>query len=79
MSNRLVKDLAYGLWENEGRPDGRADEFWFLAEDLLAAPMATPKFGPPMPAPAKPSKSKSADKPAVAPATARAAPGLGQT
>ena len=52
MTDSPVEALAYGLWENEGRPDGRADEFWFLAEILLAAPDAyaaptvTPKLAP---------------------------------
>lgn len=25
----LVRDTAYFLWEQAGRPEGRADEFWF--------------------------------------------------
>jgi hypothetical protein len=27
-----VRMLAYELWEAAGRPHGRSDEFWFLAE-----------------------------------------------
>jgi hypothetical protein len=34
---------AYELWDAAGRPEGRADEFWFLAEEefrqLLEAEM----------------------------------------
>jgi len=26
-----VRLLAYELWEQAGRPDGRSDEFWFAA------------------------------------------------
>lgn len=27
----IVRDTAYFLWEQEGRPDGRTDEFWYRA------------------------------------------------
>lgn len=30
---QLVRERAYGLWEQEGRPDGSADEFWHRALD----------------------------------------------
>lgn len=30
---QLVRERAYGLWEQEGRPDGRAEEFWHRALD----------------------------------------------
>jgi Protein of unknown function (DUF2934) len=31
-----IRERAYQLWEQVGRPEGRADEFWHLAEqDLL--------------------------------------------
>jgi len=26
-----IRKLAYELWEQAGRPDGRSDEFWFAA------------------------------------------------
>jgi hypothetical protein len=26
-----IRRLAYELWEQAGRPDGRSDEFWFAA------------------------------------------------
>ena len=26
-----IDKLAYELWEQAGRPDGRSDEFWFAA------------------------------------------------
>ncbi len=28
---KVVRELAYELWEHAGRPDGRSDEFWFAA------------------------------------------------
>jgi len=53
MTNVQAEQLAYRLWENDGRPDGRADEFWFLAEFLLAAPgaNAAPPAAPTIPVP----------------------------
>jgi hypothetical protein len=27
----VIRELAYKLWEQAGRPDGRSDEFWFAA------------------------------------------------
>lgn len=27
-----IREYAYKLWEEDGRPDGRSDEFWFAAE-----------------------------------------------
>ncbi len=33
MSARVeaIRELAYELWEQAGKPDGRSDEFWFAA------------------------------------------------
>ena len=31
-----IAGLAYGLWEQAGRPAGRDQEFWFKAEQQLA-------------------------------------------
>jgi hypothetical protein len=31
-----VRERAYQLWEDEGRPHGRHDEHWFQAERDLA-------------------------------------------
>ncbi|MGV8956062.1 MAG: DUF2934 domain-containing protein [Cypionkella sp.] len=31
-----VRDLAYQLWERDGRPEGKDHEFWHAAEKLLA-------------------------------------------
>ena len=32
VDDNAVRDLAYRLWEAEGHPDGRQDEFWYAAE-----------------------------------------------
>jgi hypothetical protein len=31
-----VRELAYQLWEQNGSPEGRDEEFWQAAEKLLA-------------------------------------------
>ena len=31
-----VRVLAYRLWEDDGRPEDRAEEFWFRALDQLS-------------------------------------------
>ena len=31
--DQIVRDRAYSLWEQEGRPDGRADEHWQRAQE----------------------------------------------
>ena len=30
-----IRERAYGLWEENGRPDGRDTEFWERAEELI--------------------------------------------
>ena len=47
-----IKQRAYVLWEQEGRPEGRAEEHWFQAEAEVAdvnshheAPPGTPGVG----------------------------------
>lgn len=39
MQNReqRIRDLAYRLWIEEGRPDGRAQQHWDLAADMIDA------------------------------------------
>jgi hypothetical protein len=29
-----IREIAYGLWEKEGSPEGRQDEFWHRAEAI---------------------------------------------
>jgi Protein of unknown function (DUF2934) len=35
VDSRKQRELAYRLWEERGRPDGRPDEDWFEAERRL--------------------------------------------
>ncbi len=37
-----VREIAYGLWEKEGSPEGRHDEFWLRAEAILAQEESIP-------------------------------------
>lgn len=32
----LIRQRAFSLWEADGRPEGRDEEYWFRAERLLA-------------------------------------------
>ena len=34
-SEEAIKKRAHRLWEQNGKPEGRADEFWHLAEHEL--------------------------------------------
>lgn len=31
-----IRDAAYYLWEEAGKPEGREIEFWLAAEDLVS-------------------------------------------
>ena len=33
---RRVRERAYRIWEEEGRPNGRADTHWEMARELVA-------------------------------------------
>ena len=37
-----VRDRAYALWEKDGRPDGRSDEYWQQARSEVDAEEAEP-------------------------------------
>lgn len=37
-----VRTLAHQLWEEEGRPDGRADAHWLKAEEIVSAEVTKP-------------------------------------
>ncbi len=53
MSNTMkamIETRAYGLWEQEGRPEGRHEHHWLTAEQELAA---KPKAKPPSKSKAK--------------------------
>ncbi len=34
-TERRIRDRAHALWEAEGRQDGRADEYWKRARELI--------------------------------------------
>jgi hypothetical protein len=36
---------AYELWDEAGRPEGRADEFWFRAEEEFRLLLEAETFG----------------------------------
>ncbi len=36
VSRAAIERLAYHLWEEAGRPAGRAEEHWYLAEQLTS-------------------------------------------
>jgi hypothetical protein len=42
--DQLIADLAFRLWEEEGRPEGRAEDHWLRAAVLVdeAAPAKKP-------------------------------------
>jgi hypothetical protein len=31
-NEQMIREQAYELWNDAGRPDGRSDEFWFAAK-----------------------------------------------
>jgi hypothetical protein len=41
--DQIVADLAYRLWEEEGRPQGRAEEHWLRAAVLVDETVKAPK------------------------------------
>lgn len=55
--DRLVRERAYAIWEREGRPLGRDDEHWRMAEDELGLagedPPPSPRSEPTRPAKAR--------------------------
>ena len=59
-----IRQRAYYLWENDGRPDGRSDHYWQLALEEATAAMDTA-------AQAKSAKLARASKPAKAEAPAK--------
>lgn len=38
-----LRELAYRLWEEAGCPDGRADEFWYTALEILTSEPRPPE------------------------------------
>ncbi|CAH2600138.1 conserved protein of unknown function [Rhodovastum atsumiense] len=72
-----TRDLAYRLWEEAGRPDGRDHEFWYAARQQVEAEpvhnghVPTPVTATPAPAATKPAE---ATPPATSPAARTSAP-----
>jgi hypothetical protein len=47
-TEKEIENRAYDIWERSGRPEGREDEFWQLAEQELrnedkSSPLRTPE------------------------------------
>lgn len=47
-TEKEIENRAYEIWERSGRPEGREDEFWQLAEQELrnedkSSPLRTPE------------------------------------
>jgi hypothetical protein len=38
---KRIRELAYQLWEEAGRPDGKSDEFWRRARAQVSAEEGT--------------------------------------
>lgn len=44
---QLIRERAYRLWEEQGRPDGRAEHHWHKARDMVAMESGhPPEFRP---------------------------------
>jgi hypothetical protein len=69
-THQSIEIRAYELWEQAGRPFGRAEEFWFIASTELTTNGTAPKKAK-KPAASKakaaPSKSKAAAAPVAKP------------
>ena len=74
-TNTAIRERAYHIWENAGRPDGRADEHWHQAtqEVFASPPMTTPEKPKPKKAPAKTAATTAKKAPAKATTAAKKA------
>ncbi|MBG1232116.1 DUF2934 domain-containing protein [Aestuariivirga litoralis] len=59
MSTEQIAALAHKFWEDEGRPDGRAESHWLRAVESLTIPATSAKAATPK---AKAAPKKSAKK-----------------
>jgi hypothetical protein len=39
-----IRQTAYFLWEQDGRPDGRAFHYWVMAKEMLLRELAYDKW-----------------------------------
>ena len=60
-NNQNIQLAAYYLWENNGRPEGRSEEFWFEAVKQINGKSCTKKCTCKS-APAKKSTTSSSSK-----------------
>ena len=51
---QAIRERAYEIWQQEGRPEGRAVEHWILAERALAGSAEPPQSEQP---PAQPGET----------------------
>lgn len=51
---QATRERAYSLWEADGRPEGRMDEYWFRARELMEREAEQPRQSTPGPADAQP-------------------------
>jgi hypothetical protein len=60
----LIREKAYLIWENEGRPEGRAEHHWQKASEAIAAEQSRrqTKRARPSRAPVKAPRSSSGKK-----------------
>jgi hypothetical protein len=35
--DQRIREIAYYIWQNEGRPEGQADRHWRTAEEIIRA------------------------------------------
>jgi hypothetical protein len=55
-----IKEIAYGLWEQEGRPHGRDQEHYYQAEQLVDSKPAAKKVATSKPKSTTTRKTKAA-------------------
>lgn len=36
VTDEKIRELAYQLWERDGSPQGKDDDYWYAARELLA-------------------------------------------
>lgn len=46
ISDEDIRARAHAIWQQEGEPEGRADEHWAQAEQELAEAVKTPGLDP---------------------------------
>ena len=71
-TEQRIRERAYQLWEQEGRPEGRADRHWHAARDQLADASWSPVSAAEIP-PSRPSALGAGQSP-LSPATTAEAP-----